>query len=922
MGKTFVALAVAVSVALDTKSQRPVVVMVPPSLKEKWPQDFSVFREKCCTAGSAETIRPQAADSAVALLRILEAPAERRCSIIFLTHGAMHRGLSDGWIKLAIIQRAMRGRHHTGQLRAALSRCAGPLLRLGWADQHPDIWDRLLDRPSEDWPRVLDQYAIPVTRSEADAAAGQRLMPVPTSVARALQRMDTSDLSDVYDALHELPQKKSSNYPGRVAEARKTLTDKTKHIWKECVTSLRLRLPLLIMDEAHHLKNPKTRLSGLFVPESQEDAEEISKGVFGGVFERMLFLTATPFQLGHHELCSVLSRFSGVHWDVRSGKLQSRETFEREIKELRSRLDAAQLEARNLDHAWGRLRADDLQIGGASFDNPEEWWNSLQNDSVISDSGRQVRTVWRLALEKMRAAEEALRPWVIRHLKPDLFQGKPRRQRLPGDAIVTGTHGTDRGIEVSGAQLLPFLLAARATFHSPESRPVFAEGLASSYATFLETRKGRSIVALTDGDDDPIEVNSKSDIAGEWYLDQLEKSLPKGHGSSALHPKLRATALRVMGEWRRGEKVLVFCHYIRTGHVLQEFISGLMRTEIRELGSKKFGCRPEQVEAQLESLGRRFFDKDSPASRTCNREVGLLLESYPSLAPHRARLLAVSRKYIRTPSFLVRYFPPLKRNRVDEASIQGAFLEPDGSGLSLRQILNGFFSFLDVQCGEEELRAYLDAIERLQTGAISGHEVKKSFAEDELDRNSGRLMPNVRLANGSTSADTRRRLMLTFNSPFFPEVLVASNVLAEGVDLHRFCRYVIHHDLCWSPSTLEQRTGRVDRIGAKVEQCGEPIIVYLPYIAETQDEKMYRVVTDRERWFSVVMGHKFATDARTTEHLAQRIPLPETVAKPLALRLEVAPHRDAVPLTNQPADVGYSTSPIAPTTTDSVWESD
>jgi superfamily II DNA or RNA helicase len=218
--------------------------------------------------------------------------------------------------------------------------------------------------------------------------------------------------------------------------------------------------------------------------------------------------------------------------------------------------------------------------------------------------------------------------------------------------------------------------------------------------------------------------------------------------------------------------------------------------------------------------------------------------------------------------------------------------------------LNGFFSFLDVQCGEEELRAYLDAIERLQTGAITGHEVKKSFAEDELDRNSGRLMPNVRLANGSTSAETRRRLMLTFNSPFFPEVLVARNVLAEGVDLHRFCRYVIHHDLCWSPSTLEQRTGRVDRIGAKVEQCGQPILVYLPYIAETQDEKMYRVVTDRERWFSVVMGHKFATDARTTEHLAQRIPLPETVARPLALRLEVVPLRYANPPTNQPADVG------------------
>jgi superfamily II DNA/RNA helicase len=85
-------------------------------------------------------------------------------------------------------------------------------------------------------------------------------------------------------------------------------------------------------------------------------------------------------------------------------------------------------------------------------------------------------------------------------------------------------------------------------------------------------------------------------------------------------------------------------------------------------------------------------------------------------------------------------------------------------------------------------------------------------------------------------------------------VLIASSVMAEGVDLHRFCHYVIHHDLDWNPSTLSQRTSRVDRIGAKVETSGQLIRIYLPFIAEKQDEKMYRVVMDRERWFSVVMG--------------------------------------------------------------------
>ena len=63
-------------------------------------------------------------------------------------------------------------------------------------------------------------------------------------------------------------------------------------------------------------------------------------------------------------------------------------------------------------------------------------------------------------------------------------------------------------------------------------------------------------------------------------------------------------------------------------------------------------------------------------------------------------------------------------------------------------------------------------------------------------------------------------------TPFFPEVLVASSVMAEGVDLHLDCRHVIHHDLDWNPSVLEQRTGRLDRLGSKAELTRKPIVVF------------------------------------------------------------------------------------------------
>ena len=114
-------------------------------------------------------------------------------------------------------------------------------------------------------------------------------------------------------------------------------------------------------------------------------------------------------------------------------------------------------------------------------------------------------------------------------------------------------------------------------------------------------------------------------------------------------------------------------------------------------------------------------------------------------------------------------------------------------------------------------------------------------------------LANVQEATGKTKRDQRSRLMRAFNTPFFPDVFVCSQVMGEGVDLQRYCSHVIHHDLAWNPSSIEQRTGRIDRLGCKAE-LKHPIHVYLPYLSGTADERQFRVMTDREQWFRIVMG--------------------------------------------------------------------
>lgn len=84
---------------------------------------------------------------------------------------------------------------------------------------------------------------------------------------------------------------------------------------------------------------------------------------------------------------------------------------------------------------------------------------------------------------------------------------------------------------------------------------------------------------------------------------------------------------------------------------------------------------------------------------------------------------------------------------------------------------------------------------------------------------------------------------------------------------------------------LEQRSGRVDRIGCLAERVRQSINLYLPYVAATQDEKMFNVVRDRERWFQIVMGERYEADEAATDRRASRVPLPEAVRTELALKL-------------------------------------
>ena len=138
MGKTFVALAIAATIALQNKDGRPVVIMIPSSLQRKWPRDFEKFREMCLPEELRGKLKYGVATRALDFLKFLDDPIDRRKQIIFLTHGSLSRSLTSaktyGWIKLAIIQRAMYRRRNLSEMKRALKRVLSDLLYLRFAE--------------------------------------------------------------------------------------------------------------------------------------------------------------------------------------------------------------------------------------------------------------------------------------------------------------------------------------------------------------------------------------------------------------------------------------------------------------------------------------------------------------------------------------------------------------------------------------------------------------------------------------------------------------------------------------------------------------------------------------------------------------------------------------------------------------------
>lgn len=93
---------------------------------------------------------------------------------------------------------------------------------------------------------------------------------------------------------------------------------------------------------------------------------------------------------------------------------------------------------------------------------------------------------------------------------------------------------------------------------------------------------------------------------------------------------------------------------------------------------------------------------------------------------------------------------------------------------------------------------------------------------------------NVAVIHGGVDHEARWEELDRFKDPRGPRVLISSEVGSEGIDL-QFCRTVVNYDLPWNPMRVEQRIGRIDRVGQKAKVLS---IVNFK-VKDTVEERLY-----------------------------------------------------------------------------------
>ncbi|MDG2539819.1 helicase-related protein [Dyella jiangningensis] len=710
---------------------------------------------------------------------------------------------------------------------------------------------------------------------------------------------------------------------------------------------------LLIVDEAHKLKNPGSLQTTAM------------RSVFRGRFRKSVFLTATPFQLAVSELREVFSLFGDAQGAPKD--------LHEEIERLLAAVAEYQLQYEAFQQTW--LSMDPVMAAKFRwlYDNHSAILETTEDPSLQL----VVKQVAALMSLKTKTIEPGFRKWMIRSLREEKRQYRqPLRETLRAE----------------GASAFPFLIYERFIAELFRRQR-------QTHKAAVEINMASSYGAAQQGS--ILSTNAGMPAEAEVYRELLRGVLGDIESSAHDHPKISYAITDALNAADAGEKTLIFCSRIATLEQLRRELDGAWESRVLErwrrvypesratdifdthedddkrqrgihsllqarfhrphdalyvvlresglravtaladwalarlsrvveeangiLGGMRLGKTSaervdyhvakrcvEQAVARLvaasgemprswsKALGslldkddlvsnldllhdeseRVYTDGEPPQWHITERITtvviglpGMLWERQAELLSHLSPALRA-----RTVERLARYLTykqvPFLADLLSEARAEGISVDPVESSV----LLEFFPRFWESGSG----RRWLE-----QLGTFLRYFLQRD-ARQQLEILDGPIKTGD-FARHTRDGESRERLREAFNTPLYPMVLIANEVMQEGLDLHKHCRRVVHHDLAWNPAQIEQRIGRIDRLGSLTSRLRETsptatLDVLYPVIRGTVDERLFRTVKTREKWLEFLLGAppNFSEYSFSDE---MPPPLPEKLSTDLAIDL-------------------------------------
>ena len=122
-------------------------------------------------------------------------------------------------------------------------------------------------------------------------------------------------------------------------------------------------------------------------------------------------------------------------------------------------------------------------------------------------------------------------------------------------------------------------------------------------------------------------------------------------------------------------------------------------------------------------------------------------------------------------------------------------------------------------------------------------ETQRHLAELVSDRGWG-----VNVFHGQMKINEKDSAVQRFRNQTGPQILISTEAGGEGRNF-QFCHLLVNYDLPWNPMRVEQRIGRVDRIGQD-----HTVSIFNLWVKDTIEERVLDVLEERIRVFEETVG--------------------------------------------------------------------